>query len=61
MSLTDLKHIRERTTEAGRMVDLVDRRLSRLLLKLNSTENKKYGSEINEMINLLQQAEAKLR
>ena len=61
MSLTDLKHIRERTTEAGRMVDLVDRRLSRLLLKLNSTEHKKYGSEINEMINLLQQAEAKLR
>lgn len=61
MSLTDLKHIRERTTEAGRMVDLVDRRLSRLLLKLNSTEYKKYGSEINEMINLLQQAEAKLR
>ena len=61
MSLTDLKHLKERTAEAGRLVDLADRRLTEVLMKLNATELAKYGKQINNILNLLNAAEAKLR
>jgi len=61
MSLTDLKYLKERTSEAGRLVDLADRILTDVLMKLTASEFKKYGNQINGILNMLQEAEMKLR
>jgi hypothetical protein len=44
MSLTDLKHLRENAVEAGRLIDIADRRLYDILLKMTKAENAKYGA-----------------
>ena len=57
MSLTDLKHLRERSQEAGRLVDLSNRAIGQVLLKMNRAEFNKYGEQLNRALNLLDSAE----
>ena len=60
MSLTDLKHLRENATEAGRLIDIADRRLYDILLKMTKAENAKYGASLNMALNCLNSAQAML-
>lgn len=61
MSLTDLEHLKKRVDEAGRMIDLADRNLCQVLLKMNRKEFEKYGQQINNILNLLNSAEVRLK
>lgn len=57
MSLTDLKHLRERSSKAGQLVDLAYRTIGRIQLDMTMAESRKYGPRLNHALNLLQQAE----
>ena len=60
MSSSELKRLYENATEAGRLIDIADRRLYDILLKMTKAENAKYGASINMALNCLNSAQALL-
>jgi hypothetical protein len=60
MSLTDLNRLRENASEAGRLIDLADRRIYDVLMRLSKSERVKYEQTLNDVLNLMNCAVAKL-
>ncbi len=60
MSLTDLKRLHENAIEAGRLIDIADRRICSFFLKMTQAEHKKYGEALNAALNCLERAKVLL-
>ena len=60
MSSSLLKHLHENATEASRLIDIADRRIYDILMKMTTAENKKYGEALNAALNCLDRAQSLL-
>ena len=60
MSSSELKRLYENAVEAGRLIDIADRRLYDILLKMTKAENAKYGEGLNAALNCLERAKVLL-